>query len=443
MANHALLIGINEYRESPLRGCVNDVTDLADFLRARLDFAPGELTLLLDGRATREAILRELQALVAAVRPGDRALLHFSGHGVQLPSTDAEELDGLDEAICPYDYSWDDLEGSFLRDKDFRRELAKLPADATFVWISDSCHSGTLTKMLFNGGKSDVRPRFLTPPPDVALQVAKLHDRAVKLRTLRRTAEELQLAFLSGCQPEQTSADAFFGGRANGALSYTLLRELEKSDGLQVAWVPLSERISKALALAGFDQRPMLEGVKAQRQRSFLAKPSASGAGSTSSAGSASSSAALAGLPSWFALFAELDRRAAADANFRRDLLAASTAASHELSRKLHIDLTAQRTAEPDNEARSRGGTVVRAFWWGFHIEISHADLQAFLAVAAPINQIAGAIGPVTGPAAPFVMLAAGFIAGALDLLRGLDRGRGVYISMSWFAPGVFVPTSV
>lgn len=440
MANHALLIGINEYRESPLRGCVNDITDLADFLRARLDFAAGELTLLLDGRATREAILRELRALVASVRPGDRALLHFSGHGVQLPSSDAEEQDGLDEAICPYDYSWDDLEGSFLRDKDFRRELAKLPADATFVWISDSCHSGTLTKMLFNGGKHDVRPRFLTPPPDVALQVAKLHDRAVKLRTLRRTAEELQLAFLSGCQPEQTAADAVFGGRANGALSYTLLRELERSDGLQVTWAPLTERIGHALARSGFEQRPMLEGGKAQRLRSFLAKPSSA---SSASGSSSHASDAPAGLPSWFALFAELDRRAAADAGFRRDLLAASTAASHELSRKLHIDLTAQRTAEPDNEARSRGGTVVRAFWWGFHIEISHADLQAFLAVAAPINQIAGAIGPVTGPAAPFVMLAAGFISGALELLRGLDRGRGVYISMSWFAPGVFVPTSV
>lgn len=63
--------------------------------------------------------------------------------------------------------------------------------------------------------------------------------------------------------------------------------------------------------------------------------------------------------------------------------------------------------------------------------------------MAEPLNAIAAAIGPVTGPAAPFILAASGFIAGALRLLKNLDRGRGVYISMSWFAPGVFIPTSV
>ncbi|MFP2910208.1 hypothetical protein ACLESD_35250 [Pyxidicoccus sp. 3LFB2] len=63
--------------------------------------------------------------------------------------------------------------------------------------------------------------------------------------------------------------------------------------------------------------------------------------------------------------------------------------------------------------------------------------------MAEPVNAIAAAIGPVTGPAAPFILASAGFIAGALRLLKNLDRGRGVYISMSWFAPGVFIPTTV
>jgi hypothetical protein len=49
----------------------------------------------------------------------------------------------------------------------------------------------------------------------------------------------------------------------------------------------------------------------------------------------------------------------------------------------------------------------------------------------------------VTGPAAPFIAIAAVFIAGALGLLKSLDQGYGVYISMSWFAPGIFVPTPV
>jgi hypothetical protein len=92
----------------------------------------------------------------------------------------------------------------------------------------------------------------------------------------------------------------------------------------------------------------------------------------------------------------------------------------------------------------TRGGTVVRAFWWGFHIQISHEDLQSFLNTAQPVNALIGAIGGgVPSPAAPFIALAAAFVGGALGLINGLDHGSGVCISMSWFAPGVFVPTSV
>lgn len=91
-----------------------------------------------------------------------------------------------------------------------------------------------------------------------------------------------------------------------------------------------------------------------------------------------------------------------------------------------------------------RGGTYARAFWWGFHIKISREDLRQFLATAAPINTIIGAIGGgIPSPAAPFIAAAAAFVAGALSLLEGLDRGGGVYVSMSWFAPGIFIPTSV
>lgn len=92
----------------------------------------------------------------------------------------------------------------------------------------------------------------------------------------------------------------------------------------------------------------------------------------------------------------------------------------------------------------AKAGTVARAFWWGWHVEISHADLTTFLATATTVNTIVGAIGGgIPSPAQPFIVLAATFIQGALGLLKTLDRGRGVYISMSWFTPGVFIPTSV
>ena len=94
--------------------------------------------------------------------------------------------------------------------------------------------------------------------------------------------------------------------------------------------------------------------------------------------------------------------------------------------------------------AQVRGGSVARVFWWGFHVEISHQDLPTVLGAADTVNTLVDLIGgSIPSPAQPWIKLLAPFISGTLQLLRALDRGRGIYISMSWFAPGAFVPTSV
>jgi hypothetical protein len=151
--------------------------------------------------------------------------------------------------------------------------------------------------------------------------------------------------------------------------------------------------------------------------------------------------------PSWMAFAAMLDKLMAKNPELKREVETA-------VARTARVSLAAAGAAVPSVEEfvrelnrptfAARGGTVARAFWWGFHIQISHEDLMNFLGAAEPINAVIGAIGGgVPSPAAPFIALVAAFIAGALGLLRSLDRGNGVYVSMSWFVPGVFIPTSV
>jgi hypothetical protein len=119
-----------------------------------------------------------------------------------------------------------------------------------------------------------------------------------------------------------------------------------------------------------------------------------------------------------------------------------------ELNRRFpELGLSATDSGLPPEDAAAsraaKGKPIIRTYFWGFHIEVSSQGLDNFLSVAQPVNLIVAAIGPVTGPAAPFVLAAAGFIAGALKLLKNLDHGQGVYISMSWMTPGVFIPTTV
>lgn len=429
MANRALLVGINAYAESPLRGCVNDVLDMATLLTQKLAFAREEITLLLDGRATKEAILLQLRELVRSLRPGDRALFHFAGHGLQLKSmAGSDEPDGLDEAICPIDYSWDDM-GSFLRDKDFRRELAGIPAGVTFVWVSDSCHSGNLTRRLERNPR-DAIPRALVPPPDVAWQIETVkRSRARKLSGIRAVATDLRLALIAGCQAEQTSEDALFDQRANGALTYYLLRELQQSDGLGVGMPALVTRVTQALASNGFEQRPVLEGDADQTRWSFLAVQRGS-----------QDAVSHDEVPPWHELFLEIDRRAAVDATFRQQMTAVGEAIGRALASVLDLPVAAP---SDDRPPAPRGRAVVSASWWGFHIHISSDDLQSFVSMAHPINSIAAAIRATSDLAPLFEDLAATFIADKLQHLVSLDRGRGVYVRMSWLNPESLVPKAV
>lgn len=105
---------------------------------------------------------------------------------------------------------------------------------------------------------------------------------------------------------------------------------------------------------------------------------------------------------------------------------------------------TAPSVATPATTVQASGATVVRAFWWGFHVEIGHEDLETVLNSADAINSLVALIGGnIPSPAAPWIKLLAPFVASIHQRLRELDRGRGIYISMSWFAPGVFIPTPV
>jgi hypothetical protein len=264
-------VGINKYPGSPLSGCINDVTDMAAFLVDRCNFSSKEVRLVTDGRATTQAILSRLRWLVRGAKPGDRLFFHYSGHGAQVATrNDAEEVDGLDEVICPVDFDWSDAH--MIRDNHFKEVFMAIPKGVEFVWVSDSCHSQDLTRDLLPPPEGKLaRPRRLAAPADIAWRNRVAHDAKVPHRALARTAAELNLALISGCRSDQTSADAWFGERPNGALTYYLLRALESPHGLKEPLTELVPAVRSALTRAGYDQKPQLEGAEAIRKLAFLA----------------------------------------------------------------------------------------------------------------------------------------------------------------------------
>src|SRR5690606_7254436 len=117
----ALCVGIDRYPDPKhrLAGCVADARTWSEVL-SRLG---AETKTLTDGDATRDAIERELERLVANSRAGDVLVFQYSGHGTHLPDLDADEDDREDEALCPVDFAT----GALYIDDDIARVLRALP----------------------------------------------------------------------------------------------------------------------------------------------------------------------------------------------------------------------------------------------------------------------------------------------------------------------------
>jgi uncharacterized caspase-like protein len=271
MANRALLVGINQYREQPLRGCVNDVEDVEQFLVEKCGFEKAHIRALTDAQATAENIKRGLDDwLLHGAAAGDRLLFHYSGHGSLLPGEDGN----IHDVICPVDFDF--TEAHSLSDADFRKVFSVIPEGVQFNWNSDSCHSGDLARGWGMGiaralGIRYVKSRYLPPPPQIMQQIERLRRRNATTRALSRALDHLHGVLIAGCQSNETAADAIFQRRANGALTYFLLQELRAPRGLTLDISSIVSSVARAVVTNGYSQHPQIRGLPAICAKPFLA----------------------------------------------------------------------------------------------------------------------------------------------------------------------------
>jgi len=264
MADKALLVGINKYPGAPLAGCLNDVINMARFITTSdLRFDPTNVRLLTDERANTEGILERLGWLVTGLREGDRILFHYSGHGAQVATrAGSGEIDGRDECLCPYDFDWSP--SRMILDKQLHEIFDVIPPGVKAIFISDSCHSGDLTKN--SDGLGGRRVKAFPAPADIAWRLE-----AAKMVGMERQASPYpNIALISGCKSDQTSADARFGNTSEGALTHYLLQVLSGPGGLTLPLTVVGDRVRTVLAENSYEQRPQVEGPESLILRPFL-----------------------------------------------------------------------------------------------------------------------------------------------------------------------------
>lgn len=278
MAKKAVLIGVNRYQipGADLRGCVNDVKNLSSVLTQHYGFGSSDVMTLLDDKATKKNIQAAIKQTVGGAKKGDVVLLHFSGHGSNVPDNDGDEADYRDEILCPHDLDWKNP----LTDDWLRATFDKMRDGVSLTVIFDCCHSGTATRAVLPPD-APIIPRYLPSPWDlVAAESGRKMRGTVRAtvhgasRQARKRSDvvtaDIPEILVSGCRDYQTSADARIGGSFNGALTYNLVAALKEAKG-KISYRDMHKRALARLKADGYDQIPQLEGRKARLDQEFLA----------------------------------------------------------------------------------------------------------------------------------------------------------------------------
>jgi metacaspase-1 len=274
----ALCIGINDYPgvSNDLYGCRNDATDWTAALSAR----GFDVRTLLDSAASGAAIRTGVADLLSRASLGDAVVITYSGHGTWVPDLDGDEPDQRDEAICPHDVA---ANGPLLDDELSTLFSAADPGVRT-VLISDSCHSGTLTRLSRPLGDNRCSSRFLAPstflPPAAAPVAGPAAGPAAgpvagpaagllahgPVRSRPRSAALL----LAACRDTEYSFDATFSGRPNGAFTYVALTALAElpPDASYRDWL---RAIRAQLPSQNYPQTPALQASAEQLAWPLLA----------------------------------------------------------------------------------------------------------------------------------------------------------------------------
>ncbi len=276
MAKKALLIGINRYQipGSDLRGCVNDVKNLAAALVKFYGFAKTDIETLTDRAATKKGMQAAIRTLIKEGRKGDVLVLHYSGHGSNVPDKNGDEADRRDEILCPTDLDWK----APLLDDWLRKTLDSARAGVGLNVIMDCCHSGTVTRA-FPPPDAKRIARYLPSPWDLVAEESRRKLRGRVVGRLRRSAPkkrgpdvvaaDLPETLITGCRDTQTSADAFIAGSYNGALTYYMVAAIRETGG-KLTYRELHKRTLAKLLKGDFDQVPQMEGRKTRFDAPFL-----------------------------------------------------------------------------------------------------------------------------------------------------------------------------
>lgn len=169
--------------------------------------------ILLREEATAAAVSRAIEGAANELKRGDIFLLTYSGHGGQVQDLNGDDEDGKDETWCCYDRE--------LVDDEIYELLGRFAEGVRVLVLSDSCHSGSVTRAARPRAIGGRRIRGMSPV--LARRVEEKNAGLYRgIQKAHKSAENTPIGasvlLISGCMDTQESLD----GDRNGFFTENL-----------------------------------------------------------------------------------------------------------------------------------------------------------------------------------------------------------------------------
>jgi len=201
--------------DGALSACEFDANDMQALAESR----GFETSKLLTAEATSEAVIAAIERAAGELAQGDLFLCTYSGHGGQVPDRNGEgEADRSDETWLAYDRQ--------IVDDELYALWGKFAPGVRIFVLSDSCHSGTVTRDIESAVQDAVStrekaaaesPRYRALPRDVMIATYRANedlydDIQKRLPGSEQADPAATVLLISGCRDDQLSLDGFSNG---------------------------------------------------------------------------------------------------------------------------------------------------------------------------------------------------------------------------------------
>lgn len=220
---------------------------MRELLETRFNIPKENITTLPDSKATHTGIEKAFANLAARVKPDDFVYIHYSGHGSKAKDKNGDERGGWDQTWVSYGSRAKSVKGiddHDILDDEINEWLIPLYAKTDrIVFVSDSCHSGSVSRGELRG-----------------MRAARMDPRAHPLADKSFKTAAAPGAAIGAARDIESAIEISEGGKTYGLFTWYWVEALNQARPGET-WDDVFKRAYALVTTRrGVYQRPQMEG---------------------------------------------------------------------------------------------------------------------------------------------------------------------------------------